>query len=66
MAEVLPAIFFGYGNPMNAVAHNVYTEAWRQIGEETPKPKAILKSHKAFKSDASGNPDNCGRGLGNG
>jgi len=42
MADMLPAIFFGHGNPMNAVANNVYTEAWRQIGEETPKPKAIL------------------------
>ena len=34
MADILPAIFFGHGNPMNAVAHNVYTEAWRRIGEE--------------------------------
>lgn len=42
MADILPAIFFGHGNPMNAVAHNVYTEAWRRIGEEIPKPKAIL------------------------
>jgi 4,5-DOPA dioxygenase extradiol len=42
MANVLPAIFFGHGNPMNAVAHNDYTEAWRRIGEETTKPKAIL------------------------
>jgi 4,5-DOPA dioxygenase extradiol len=42
MAHMLPAIFFGHGNPMNALAHNVYTEAWRQFGENTPKPKAIL------------------------
>jgi 4,5-DOPA dioxygenase extradiol len=42
MAEMLPAIFFGHGNPMNAVSHNRYTEAWRRIGEETPKPKAVL------------------------
>ena len=26
MAEVLPAIFFGHGNPMNAVLSNGYTE----------------------------------------
>ena len=38
----LPAIFFGHGNPMNAVSHNAYTEAWRQIGQQTPRPKAIL------------------------
>jgi 4,5-DOPA dioxygenase extradiol len=42
MANILPAIFFGHGNPMNAVTHNGYTDAWRRIGQETPKPKAIL------------------------
>jgi 4,5-DOPA dioxygenase extradiol len=40
--EMLPAIFFGHGNPMNAVTQNIYTEAWRQLGTEIPKPKAIL------------------------
>lgn len=42
MAEILPAIFFGHGNPMNAVLNNHYTEGWRRIGEQTPKPRAIL------------------------
>jgi len=42
MASILPAIFFGHGNPMNAVASNGYTDAWRRIGRETPRPKAIL------------------------
>ena len=42
MASILPAIFFGHGNPMNAVTDNDYTEAWRRIGAETPKPRAIL------------------------
>jgi 4,5-DOPA dioxygenase extradiol len=42
MANVMPAIFFGHGNPMNALASNGYTEAWRRIGQETPRPKAIL------------------------
>jgi 4,5-DOPA dioxygenase extradiol len=42
MPELLPAIFFGHGNPMNALASNAYTEAWRRIGRETTKPKAIL------------------------
>jgi len=40
--EILPAIFFGHGNPMNAVTENVYTDAWRRIGKQLPKPKAIL------------------------
>jgi 4,5-DOPA dioxygenase extradiol len=42
MANPLPAIFFGHGNPMNALLDNVYTRAWRRIGEQTPAPKAIL------------------------
>jgi len=42
MAEMMPAIFFGHGNPMNAVASNNYTEGWRRIGLDLPKPKAIL------------------------
>jgi 4,5-DOPA dioxygenase extradiol len=39
---MLPAIFFGHGNPMNALAENGYTAAWRRIGSETARPKAIL------------------------
>ncbi len=42
MARMLPAIFFGHGNPMNGITANGYTEAWRRIGLQTPKPKAIL------------------------
>jgi len=38
----LPAIFFGHGNPMNALADNGYTRAWQQLGVETPRPKAVL------------------------
>src|SRR5436309_12165096 len=42
MADTLPAIFFGHGNPMNALLNNSYTEGWRRIGEQTPRPRAIL------------------------
>jgi len=38
----MPAIFFGHGNPMNALAQNSYTEAWRKIGETVPRPRAVL------------------------
>ncbi len=40
--STLPAIFFGHGNPMKAVSNHSYTEAWRRVGEATPKPKAVL------------------------
>ena len=42
MTEIMPAIFFGHGNPMNAVLNNSYTEGWRRIGQQIPRPKAIL------------------------
>lgn len=38
----MPAIFFGHGNPMNALAQNAYTRAWNEIGASLPRPKAIL------------------------
>jgi len=42
MAQTLPAIFFGHGNPMNALLDNNYTSGWRRIGTRIPKPRAIL------------------------
>jgi 4,5-DOPA dioxygenase extradiol len=41
-ARPLPAIFFGHGNPMNALEHNAYTEAWATLGRELPRPRAVL------------------------
>lgn len=42
MPGVMPAIFFGHGNPLNALLDNSYTQAWQRIGQQTTKPKAIL------------------------
>ena len=40
----MPAIFFGHGNPMNALAQNAWTDGWRAIGDELlrRKPRAVL------------------------
>ena len=38
----LPAIFFGHGNPMNAIQQNKYTKEWHRIGQTIERPKAIL------------------------
>ena len=38
----MPAIFFGHGNPMNALQKNRWTEAWGRLGREIPRPRAIL------------------------
>jgi hypothetical protein len=42
MAERMPALFIGHGNPMNALLVNPYTQRWAVIGAALPKPKAIL------------------------
>jgi 4,5-DOPA dioxygenase extradiol len=42
MPQRMPAIFFGHGNPMNALLRNAYTEQRASIGAKLPKPKAIL------------------------
>jgi Catalytic LigB subunit of aromatic ring-opening dioxygenase len=42
MAERMPALFIGHGNPMNALLVNPYTQRWSAIGAALPKPKAIL------------------------
>jgi 4,5-DOPA dioxygenase extradiol len=42
MTDLMPAIFFGHGNPMNALSRNVYTEGWASIGRSIPRPRAVL------------------------
>jgi 4,5-DOPA dioxygenase extradiol len=42
MEKVMPAVFLGHGNPMNALHSNVYTEGWRRLGSSIPRPRAIL------------------------
>jgi 4,5-DOPA dioxygenase extradiol len=38
----LPAVFFGHGNPMNALDDNAYTRGWSAIAAAIPRPRAIL------------------------
>ena len=42
MAKPMPAIFFGHGNPMNALLGNDYTKGWATIGTDIPRPEAVL------------------------
>src|SRR3954454_793873 len=42
MATTMPALFFGHGNPLNALAKNKWTEGWTAIGRAIPRPRAIL------------------------
>lgn len=42
MAERMPAIFFGHGNPLNALASNAWTDGWAALGKNIPRPRAVL------------------------
>ena len=42
MTSRMPAIFFGHGNPMNALQRNAWTEGWAAVGRSIPLPKAIV------------------------
>ncbi|MFL5783894.1 MAG: 4,5-DOPA dioxygenase extradiol [Bacteriovoracaceae bacterium] len=39
---MLPVLFIGHGSPMNAIAENTYTKMLNRLGEELPRPRAIL------------------------
>lgn len=38
----LPAVFFGHGNPMNALERNAFTAGWAALGQALPRPRAVL------------------------
>jgi len=42
MSKPMPVIFFGHGNPLNAVERNAYSKGWAAIGSAIPRPKAVL------------------------
>jgi 4,5-DOPA dioxygenase extradiol len=42
MTNPMPAIFFGHGNPLNALVRNEWTEGWAAVGAALPRPKAVL------------------------
>ncbi len=42
MAETMPIIFVGHGNPMNALSKNAYTDGWAAMGTSIPRPRAVL------------------------
>lgn len=42
MTTRMPAIFVGHGNPMNALEHNRYTQAWSEFATSIPTPRAVV------------------------
>jgi 4,5-DOPA dioxygenase extradiol len=42
MGALMPALFLGHGNPMNALQDNPWTRAWTALGATLPRPRAVL------------------------
>ncbi|HJR14372.1 MAG TPA: 4,5-DOPA dioxygenase extradiol [Rhodanobacteraceae bacterium] len=42
MTDRMPTIFFGHGNPMNAVQDSDWSRAWAALGRRLPKPRVVL------------------------
>jgi 4,5-DOPA dioxygenase extradiol len=38
----MPTIFFGHGNPMNALHDNDWSRGWAAIGQRLPRPRGVL------------------------
>lgn len=39
---VMPVLFVGHGSPMNGIEDNQFSQAWRKMASEIPKPNAVL------------------------
>src|SRR5690606_7347868 len=40
--QLSPALFIGHGSPMNTLERNGFTQAWRALAEQLPRPRASL------------------------
>jgi 4,5-DOPA dioxygenase extradiol len=40
--SLMPVLFVGHGNPMNAIEQNEFTEGWQKMAQGIARPKAIL------------------------
>ena len=42
MSSPMPLLFVGHGSPMNAIEDNAFHRSWRELGQQLPRPRAIL------------------------
>src|SRR5689334_2829481 len=41
-SDKMPVLFIGHGSPMNAIESNRFSEQWKSVGKQLPKPDVIL------------------------
>ncbi len=39
---IMPVLFVGHGNPMNAIEDNQFSKMWVEVGSKLPRPSAII------------------------
>ena len=42
IGETMPTLFIGHGNPMNAIEDTEFSIRWKVLGNELPRPRAVL------------------------
>lgn len=42
ISPLMPMLFVGHGNPMNAIEQNEFSLEWKKVAGQLPKPNAIL------------------------
>jgi 4,5-DOPA dioxygenase extradiol len=40
--QLFPILFVGHGSPMNAIEDNTFSQTWARLGQDLPRPRAIL------------------------
>lgn len=50
MTTRTPALFLAHGSPMNAILDTPYSRAWRTLGQQLPRPRAILAVSAHFQT----------------
>jgi 4,5-DOPA dioxygenase extradiol len=39
---LMPVLFLGHGSPMNGIENNSFSDAWKALGIDLPRPKAVI------------------------
>ncbi len=51
--ELMPVLFIGHGNPMNAIDENEFTQGWADSVKSIPRPNAILCISAHWETDGT-------------
>ncbi|MXV52584.1 4,5-DOPA dioxygenase extradiol [Pedobacter sp. HMF7647] len=41
-SKLMPVLFIGHGSPMNGIENNEFSNRWKELAIEIPRPKAVL------------------------